>query len=323
MAEETLRVVRGDIAAFGACFYGRLFDAHPELRELFRRPVREQSHHLVNGLAAILKSFRSRDQVEVLLGALASVHVGYGVRAEHYPIMGHHLVAALCETLGPRWTREHECAWRAVYARILRSVCGLVPAGDGEEAGSDGFGIDAPLDVLGMAAEYLRLCRRWRDADTPFTFEELDRWRSLRRHLDAALGRHGPHPGRRRRRWLRVPTLLEASFSTRGDGAVSALLTEVAERGLFIASDQPLPPGTPIRVELLPEEGARPLAVRGRVVWVRPPGTRGPEPAGMGVYLDELNGVDEQAMIDLVERCLYLELRALQPARASEAAGRG
>ena len=53
---------------------------------------------------------------------LGEKHVGYGVRAEMFPIMGKGLVAMLEEQLGEAFTDEVRKAWRLVFDTISRDL---------------------------------------------------------------------------------------------------------------------------------------------------------------------------------------------------------
>jgi nitric oxide dioxygenase len=126
LLDEIMQKVEADVGSFGELFYTRLFERHPELRSLFRRPLRQQAHHLVDSLACIAMSFHDGELSDGLLEALAAVHVGYGVQREHYSWIGENLAVCFRDMLGDAWTERHDEAWdrayRLIEAGILRAL---------------------------------------------------------------------------------------------------------------------------------------------------------------------------------------------------------
>lgn len=61
------------------------------------------------------------ENLQPLLGAVAHIankHVSVGIRAEHYPIVGKHLIASIKEVLGEAATDELLDAWAAAYSQL-------------------------------------------------------------------------------------------------------------------------------------------------------------------------------------------------------------
>jgi hemoglobin-like flavoprotein len=59
---------------------------------------------------------------------LGNSHVDYGVKTEHYPLVGAALVEALRRASGPAWTAELEKAWKDAYlvlAEIMKKGVAL------------------------------------------------------------------------------------------------------------------------------------------------------------------------------------------------------
>jgi hemoglobin-like flavoprotein len=50
--------------------------------------------------------------------ALAKRHVGYGVRPEHYAVVGEALLWTLARGLDGQWTPEIAAAWTAAYGTL-------------------------------------------------------------------------------------------------------------------------------------------------------------------------------------------------------------
>src|SRR5260370_34412905 len=87
-------------------FYNRLFDIAPQMRAMFPDNMIEQRRKLMAMLAGVVKGLGNLEQVLPAAGALAKRHVGYGVKAEHYPVVGAALLWTLEKGLGDGWTPE-------------------------------------------------------------------------------------------------------------------------------------------------------------------------------------------------------------------------
>jgi hemoglobin-like flavoprotein len=85
-------------------FYDRLFDIAPQMRAMFPDDMIEQRRKLMAMLAGVVKGLGNLEQV---LPA-ASAHVSYGVKAEHYPVVGDALRWTLEKGLGEAGRRQ----WR-------------------------------------------------------------------------------------------------------------------------------------------------------------------------------------------------------------------
>ena len=100
------------------CFYRRLFQANPEVLALFNQ-AHQHSGSQQRALAAAICSYAMHiDNPSELSAAIAQItqkHVSLGVRPEHYPIVGKHLLAAIGELLGANASEELVTAWSKAY----------------------------------------------------------------------------------------------------------------------------------------------------------------------------------------------------------------
>lgn len=108
-------------AAAADLFYGRLFELAPEVRPMFRRDIHAQGAMLMATLAAVVDHLDHLDSLLPTAQALARRHVGYGVRAEHYAVVGTALLWTLEQGLGAAFTPAVRDAWAAAY-RALAGV---------------------------------------------------------------------------------------------------------------------------------------------------------------------------------------------------------
>lgn len=118
--QDSFRKLTPKADLLAANFYEILFDRHPDTLLLFAG-VRfdEQKKKLLRALALVVRNIEKPEFLAPYLQGLGAMHVAYGVRPEHYPMVGECLIAALAETAGPRiWDRETEGAWREAYGVI-------------------------------------------------------------------------------------------------------------------------------------------------------------------------------------------------------------
>jgi hemoglobin-like flavoprotein len=98
-------------------FYQRLFEIAPEVQALFHFPMDEQRRKFIATLAVIVSNV---DTAAGLAAAtkLAEQHVTYGVRPDHYPMVGQALLWSLEKALGERWTTDDSASWSKAYAFV-------------------------------------------------------------------------------------------------------------------------------------------------------------------------------------------------------------
>lgn len=105
-----------DLAA--ELFYARLFAIAPEVQPLFKSDMGEQRVKLMETLAVVIDALDAPETLTAQAHDLARRHVGYGVRAEHYPPVGEALIFTLEHALADDFTPETQTAWQAVYTQL-------------------------------------------------------------------------------------------------------------------------------------------------------------------------------------------------------------
>lgn len=99
-------------------FYNRLFDEAPELRAMFPIDILAQKDRLRQMLGTIVYNFHENGGNSPTIAALGRRHAAYGVRPEHYPLMGAVMVWAIHQVLGTTFTEPLRDAIAAAYADI-------------------------------------------------------------------------------------------------------------------------------------------------------------------------------------------------------------
>jgi hemoglobin-like flavoprotein len=104
--------------AAAVIFYDRLFEVAPSVKPMFPADMREQRKKLMATLAVVVGGLGNLESVLPAASALAKRHVGYGAKAEHYPVVGGALLWTLEKGLGDGWTPEVADAWTAAYGTL-------------------------------------------------------------------------------------------------------------------------------------------------------------------------------------------------------------
>jgi hemoglobin-like flavoprotein len=99
-------------------FYDRLFEIAPQVQAMFPTDMTEQRRKLMATLAVVVGGLNNLESILPAASALATRHVGYGAKAEHYPVVGLALLWTLEKGLGDAWTPEVAEAWTAAYATL-------------------------------------------------------------------------------------------------------------------------------------------------------------------------------------------------------------
>ena len=99
-------------------FYDRLFEIAPAVKAMFPADMTEQRRKLMMMLAAVVKGLGDLPSILPAASALATRHVGYGAKAEHYPVVGSALLWTLEKGLGDGWTPDVAAAWATAYGTL-------------------------------------------------------------------------------------------------------------------------------------------------------------------------------------------------------------
>lgn len=121
--EASVPVLKAHGLAITTIFYRNLFDEYPELTNLFNMAnqangVQQQS------LAAAVFAYAANIDNPAALGPVVSrivhKHVSLGIKPEHYPIVGRHLLGAIAQVLGDAATPALLDAWAEAYGSLAQ-----------------------------------------------------------------------------------------------------------------------------------------------------------------------------------------------------------
>jgi hemoglobin-like flavoprotein len=99
-------------------FYDRLFEMAPQVKALFPTDMAEQRRKLMSTLAIVVSGLSDLPSILPAASALATRHVAYGAREEHYPVVGKALLWTLEQGLGEDWTADVAEAWTAAFTTL-------------------------------------------------------------------------------------------------------------------------------------------------------------------------------------------------------------
>ncbi|MGF1748487.1 NO-inducible flavohemoprotein [Vibrio cionasavignyae] len=99
-------------------FYQRMFSHNPELKDIFNMTHQEtgrQSVALFEAIAAYAKNIENLAALSLAVERIAHKHTSFNIKAEHYQIVGLHLIETLRELAPDAFTADVEEAWTAAY----------------------------------------------------------------------------------------------------------------------------------------------------------------------------------------------------------------
>jgi nitric oxide dioxygenase len=135
-------------------FYSNMLAAHPELTRLFNMGNQAngaQQQSLAAAVFAYAANIGNPGALGPVVKRIVHKHVSIGIRAEHYPIVGQHLLGAIAATLGAAATQPLLDAWTEAYT----SLANLLIAAEAEMYSTAGIqpGETHPMRVTEVTRE--------------------------------------------------------------------------------------------------------------------------------------------------------------------------
>lgn len=119
--KSTVPVLEDHGVAITTAFYRNLFEAHPELLNIFNHANQAQGRQQTALAKAVYAAAVHIDELAEIMPAIIQIahkHVSLGVKPEHYPVVGEYLLKAMKEVLGDAATDEIITAWAEAYSVI-------------------------------------------------------------------------------------------------------------------------------------------------------------------------------------------------------------
>lgn len=123
--DASVPVLREHGLAVTTVFYRNMFAAHPELTNLFNmgnQAAGKQQQSLASAVFAYAANIDNAGALAPVVKRIVHKHVSVGIKPEHYPIVGHHLLGAIKEVLGDAATAELIGAWGEAYGALADAL---------------------------------------------------------------------------------------------------------------------------------------------------------------------------------------------------------
>lgn len=121
--DASVPVLREHGLAITTTFYRSMFEAHPELKNLFNMGNQAngvQQASLASAVFAYAANIGNAAALGPVVSRIVHKHAAVGIRADHYPIVGHHLLGAIKTVLGDAATEPLLKAWEEAYTSLAR-----------------------------------------------------------------------------------------------------------------------------------------------------------------------------------------------------------
>jgi len=141
IVKQTVPVLEQHGTEITKVFYTRMFEAHPELLNIFNKSNQKQGKQQTALAQTVLAAAKHIDNLGAIVpnvNQIAHKHRALQVKEEHYPIVGEYLLKAIKEVLGDAATDEIMNAWEEAYGEIA-SVFISMEKEMYEKAAWDGF----------------------------------------------------------------------------------------------------------------------------------------------------------------------------------------
>ena len=115
LIDESLRLLGDQVDRVVGYFYAAMFVEAPHLRSLFPAAMDTQRDRLFRALTGAVGNMAAPERLTEQLTALGRDHRKYGVRPEHYDVLGRALITALQHHHQNVWVPELEAAWQKAY----------------------------------------------------------------------------------------------------------------------------------------------------------------------------------------------------------------
>lgn len=128
IVKSTVPVLEQHGKTITTTFYKNMFNAHPELLDVFNHVNQSQGRQQTALANTVLAAAKYIDNLEAIVPAVVQIahkHVSLGIVPEQYPIVGKYLLGAIKEVLGDAATPEILGAWEKAYGVIADAFIGV------------------------------------------------------------------------------------------------------------------------------------------------------------------------------------------------------
>ena len=156
-------------------------------------------------------------------------------------------------------------------------------------------------DMPGLLRAFIALDQRRKTVGLSLT--DVVRWSQLKGALDRHFQPGIEEQHAQSRASVRVPLALNVSFESRGE-VRECLMTNLSAGGIFVATESPLPIGTPFNLRIRIERTGEEIELSGEVVSVDASADLAEEERGMGIRFVNLNEAQREQVAELSEHAM-------------------
>ena len=129
---QSLEDIKPRAEEFANGFYVNLLSDYPEIRILFNRvQIDRQKRLFIAALVQIVNNLDSPEFLADYLEKMGERHSSYGVKPQHFEMVGLSLIKSLGELMGPAFTQDLRHQWAQVYDLVCEHFrAGMVPTGE-------------------------------------------------------------------------------------------------------------------------------------------------------------------------------------------------
>lgn len=135
LSQQTIDIVKSTVPVLEqhgktitTVFYKNMFEAHPELLNVFNQANQSQGRQQSALAGAVYAAAANIDNLGAILPTVVQIahkHKSLGITPDQYPIVGYHLLGAIKEVLGDAATPEIIGAWGEAYGVIADAFIGI------------------------------------------------------------------------------------------------------------------------------------------------------------------------------------------------------
>ena len=141
-------------------FYQRLFAENPDLQHIFNganQRKETQSRALADAVFAYAQNIDNLEALLPVVERIANKHASLGVAAEHYPVVGRNLLAAIADVLDLPQDHQALSAWQEAY-QLLANIFidaeqAIYSSNETREGGWQGFRAFVITDIVAETPE--------------------------------------------------------------------------------------------------------------------------------------------------------------------------
>jgi hemoglobin-like flavoprotein len=115
-----------DAGLIGDVFYSKLFFENPKLRQMFPASMEHQYKKMIVMLSVIISKLDKLNEITGDIKVMALKHEGYGVKPQHYRLVGKALLWTIERGLGNDWNDKVKEAWFACYTKIAETMIAAI-----------------------------------------------------------------------------------------------------------------------------------------------------------------------------------------------------